>query len=1838
MPHFTDRQTLSSITEPLSGVAFNASGIRDTQRLRTNATYSMAKGSTFAPLLDIDSKSAPAFNGNASHSNSARPQQQPQRPSNANPRASVRVAYPLWCKLDSKELPELYVQIWNCVRQNDASPFCDTSKLYPILLSSKLHKDVLANIWAQVNRVTPGQLTFQELFLALAMIAILQQNPTQFLNVKQLYFITVPPVPSLCVPYLSAQQMYDNFLKPNSNNLLFTNQHSETKVSNLISTVPTQLSTTTVSNRTEIDDEFSDFQSVAAPKQLHLTSTASVFDVKNCSNNFQKPDYSQFKTAFDSINGENDKNEVDDFADFQSATFEINHVAKPSQQISSQNVLPKLQSSNTHLLESIFNDLNLKNEKKETKITEEVNSLNTPSIPAVCKPETEDRYSAFKELSNEKNNSICNNVSEQIDDDDFGDFKKTNEFLVWTQVLQCCKQILHKTFNVLAVNHGEDCALEALSTEEGREFCLDIGALYQISQRIKRKYRTYGCTVTNITNLLDDIDVTFRSLNKLFQQASIEVQIDDECQNSIHNGELIADFELDKVGASLFASNIGSGHFVGLAGSGAKSGITASYIILLLGWIFVPVYTASGVYTMPEYLQKRFGGQRIRVYLAVLALMLSIFTKISADLYAGAIFIKQSLDWDLYASVCLLLVIASVFTIAGGLSTVIWTDFVQTILMVIGALFLMIKSLNKVGGIQKLFHDFPLAEPTNQSYITFDPNMISCSKVSSYYNHLLKPVTDLDLPWTGLVFGLAINSIWYWCSDQVIVQRALSSKNLSHAKGGCLLAAVLKLLPMYLLVLPGMASRVLFPNEIACSNPQACKQVCGSEIGCSNIAYPLLVLKLMPMGATGLMLSVMMAALMSSLTSIFNSSATIFTIDIWKRLRKNCTEVEQVIVGRIFVILLVIISVLWIPIIEAMRGSELFHYMQSVTSYLSPPICAVYVLSVLWERITEPGAFWGLMVGLFVGCFRFVSEIIFRKPPCGPFGFDERPALISKVHYLHFSIILFSIVAIVTISISLLTKPIDSKYLYRLTFWTRFSDQIRVDIDSDKKVAQISNASSANGNEVIQLEKISRQCVTHPDEQITKQKPQQKFTKWLLLLCCLRKEYKKSQREKQTSFDEIDQEAVAKKEALWALEKPIWSLKNKALKMDSERKVNSYNEFKVLQWPDFFAISLYFMAMFLVGFITTWKSRGTRNVSSYFLASKSMHWIPVGASLFASNIGSGHFVGLAGGGANSGISIAGFELCASYILLLLGWIFVPVYISAGVQTMPEYLKKRFGGQRIRIYLAILALVLSIFTKISADLYAGAIFIKQAMGWNLYGSVVLLLTVACAFTIAGGLTAIIWSDLIQTILMLLGALYLMILSMNKVGGIDRLFEEFPKAEPTNSSYAAFDKNGQSCSKVTPYYSHLLKPITDTDLPWTGLIFGQAINGIWYWCSDQVIVQRALSSKNLSHAKGGVLMAALLKFFPMFLLVFPGMAARILYPDKVACSNPQACKQICGSERGCTNIAYPLLVIKLMPIGATGIMLSVMMAALMSSLTSILNSSSTIFTIDIWKRFRPNCSEVEQVLIGRIFVLLMVIASVLWIPLIELMQGSELFHYIQSVSSYLSPPICAVYVLAILWERINEKGAFYGLMAGLVVGCCRFALEIIYNEPICGPYAVDERPKIISKIHYLHFSLILFAIVCIVTIGISLLTEPIDPKHLHRLTFWTRFSDQVRINISSKQVQTANGILKIEYEPDQEKIEMMEKEIVGYENSKASNEQPISQVPWFKATLLSLCCLRKEYKKAKVEKRTAKQIERDEEALAKLEATWCHEEPIWSRVCNIGAIVMIILTTFLLGYYA
>lgn len=536
-----------------------------------------------------------------------------------------------------------------------------------------------------------------------------------------------------------------------------------------------------------------------------------------------------------------------------------------------------------------------------------------------------------------------------------------------------------------------------------------------------------------------------------------------------------------------------------------------------------------------------------------------------------------------------------------------------------------------------------------------------------------------------------------------------------------------------------------------------------------------------------------------------------------------------------------------------------------------------------------------------------------------------------------------------------------------------------------------------------------------------------------------------------------------------------------------------------LEAGDITVLVLYFLFVLAVGLWSTVKTKRD-TVKGYFLAGGDMMWWPVGASLFASNIGSGHFVGLAGSGAAAGISVAAYEFIGLFSVLILAWIFLPIYIAGQVTTMPEYLRKRFGGNRIPTTLAVLYLFIYIFTKISVDMYAGAIFIQQSLHLDLYLATTGLLAITALYTITGGLAAVIYTDALQTVIMLVGALTLMGYSFAAVGGLEGLTEKYFTALASNRS------ENSSCGLPREDAFHIFRDPLTSDLPWPGILFGMSMPSLWYWCTDQVIVQRSLAAKNLSHAKGGSLMAAYLKVLPLFMMVMPGMVSRVLFPDQVACADPDICQKVCGNPSGCSDIAYPKLVLEILPTGLRGLMIAVMVAALMSSLTSIFNSASTIFTMDLWNRVRPRASEQELMIVGRVFVLLLVLGSILWIPVIQASQGGQLFIYIQSISSYLQPPVAVVFILGCFWKRANEKGAFWGLIWGLLLGLIRLLLDFVYPQPRCDQR--DERPSVVKDVHYLYFSMVLSGVTLLVMSAVSWATQPPSQEMVSRLTWFTR----------------------------------------------------------------------------------------------------------------------------------
>lgn len=494
---------------------------------------------------------------------------------------------------------------------------------------------------------------------------------------------------------------------------------------------------------------------------------------------------------------------------------------------------------------------------------------------------------------------------------------------------------------------------------------------------------------------------------------------------------------------------------------------------------------------------------------------------------------------------------------------------------------------------------------------------------------------------------------------------------------------------------------------------------------------------------------------------------------------------------------------------------------------------------------------------------------------------------------------------------------------------------------------------------------------------------------------------------------------------------------------------------------DYVVLALYFAVIFAIG----WHfSRRERTTTDYFLASRDVGWWAIGASLFSSNIGSEHFIGLAGAGASSGMAVGHYEWLASLIVLILGWVFVPFYLRSKVYTMPEFLERRYNSA-CRTYLASISLVAYVFTKIAVAIYAGAIVLRAVLGWDMMTSSLVLIAATGVYTIAGGLAAVIYTEVIQTVILVVGALVLMFIGLDKVGGWEAL-----RTHPNISSD----------------FFHMMKPSDHSDYPWTGIFFGAPILGIWYWCTDQVIVQRTLSAKNIEQARGGTTLAGFLKILPVFMLVVPGIIARALYPAEMAADS---------------NAAFPTLVVRLMPTGLQGVMIAAMLAALMSSLSAVFNSSSTIFTMDFYKKFRPQASEKDLVNVGRVATVVMVALALAWIPMMSRISN-QLWNYLQSVQAYVSPPIAAVFLLGIAWKRINAQGALASLLTGFVMGATRFILEVVYaKQPLSGFL------QFYVGMNFLHFAIMMFAVCVAVLVGVSLATPAPAPDKVADLTFQT-----------------------------------------------------------------------------------------------------------------------------------
>ncbi|HCL13195.1 MAG TPA: Na+/glucose cotransporter [Alteromonas sp.] len=488
----------------------------------------------------------------------------------------------------------------------------------------------------------------------------------------------------------------------------------------------------------------------------------------------------------------------------------------------------------------------------------------------------------------------------------------------------------------------------------------------------------------------------------------------------------------------------------------------------------------------------------------------------------------------------------------------------------------------------------------------------------------------------------------------------------------------------------------------------------------------------------------------------------------------------------------------------------------------------------------------------------------------------------------------------------------------------------------------------------------------------------------------------------------------------------------------------------------------------LLGVVGMSMRQKEEDTADYFLAGRNASWLVIGASIFASNIGSEHLVGLSGSGAQSGMALAHWEL-QSWIILLLGWVFVPFYWSSKVYTMPEFLERRYNSAS-RTFLSVISLVSYVLTKVAVTVYAGGIAFKTILGidsiWGIdffWISALGLVIITGIYTVLGGMKAIMWTSVLQTPVLIIGSVVILVVGLDQVGG----WSEVERINDANL--------------------HLIRSASDVDFPWPGIIFGSFIIGFWYWCTDQYIVQRVLSAKGIKEARRGTMFAGYLKLLPVFIFLFPGMIAVAL------------------KEKGIINYAsadqaFPTLVAELLPSGVKGIVIGGLVAALMSSLASLFNSSATLFTIDFYKKFKPESSEKHLLKVGRIATIVIVILGILWIPVMSLI-ADVLYEYLQSVQSLIAPGIAAVFLLGLVSRRITPAAGYAGLVSGFVLGMVRLVMLPFKDSLANTSFAW------IVEMNWLYYCILLFVLVTVIMIVVSMFTKAASEEKLQGLTFRT-----------------------------------------------------------------------------------------------------------------------------------
>ena len=527
--------------------------------------------------------------------------------------------------------------------------------------------------------------------------------------------------------------------------------------------------------------------------------------------------------------------------------------------------------------------------------------------------------------------------------------------------------------------------------------------------------------------------------------------------------------------------------------------------------------------------------------------------------------------------------------------------------------------------------------------------------------------------------------------------------------------------------------------------------------------------------------------------------------------------------------------------------------------------------------------------------------------------------------------------------------------------------------------------------------------------------------------------------------------------------------------------MNSSSIFQTLDWV---VLGIYFLILIVVA---VWVAlQRNKNTEDYFLAGRNVGWFVIGASIFASNIGSEHVVGLAGTGFSSGTPLAHYELHA-WIVLLLGWLFLPFYMRSGAFTMPEFLEKRFDS-RSRWFLSVFSLFAYVLTKVSVTIYAGGIVVSELLNLDFWIGAIGIVVFTGIYTIIGGLKAVVYTETLQTVVLILGSVIITYLGFQEVGGWNELTK--------------------TVTEVSPDHFNMWRPMNDPDFPWTGLLIGGTIVGIWYWCTDQYIVQRTLAANNIMIGRRGAIFGAYLKLLPILIFLIPGIIAYAL-----TLQNPEMFNVIDSNGIERADRAFPMLVTTLLPVGIKGLVAGGLMAALMSSLASVFNSCSTIFTIDIYKKIKPEKSEKYLVNIGKIATLVIVVLGIAWIPIMEKIGGGVMYQYLQNVQAYIGPPVTAVFLLGILWKRINAQASIVTLSAGLVLLIVRLSSEIYFQSEISSGIVVDSVFFEFATINFSHMAIFIFVFSALLCVTVSILTDEPDYSRIKGLSFGTTTREMI-----------------------------------------------------------------------------------------------------------------------------